>query len=161
MEQTAAIRQQVAADIKTLSKFKSGANWFYWIAALSIINSIIVLSGKEWAFIVGLGVTQFIDAFGIMLSEEIGNFGKFLAGSIDVFIAGIFCLFGIFSRKKQEWAFIVGMILYGLDGLLFLVVGDFLSFGFHVFVLFFIYSGMKAMRSIENSSQTVTMPQTA
>lgn len=41
-------------------------------------------------------------------------------------------------------AFFAGMILYALDGLLFFIVGDFLAIGFHVFVLFCFYSGLKA-----------------
>ena len=30
------------------ARFKSGANWFYWVAALSLINSVSILSGSDW-----------------------------------------------------------------------------------------------------------------
>lgn len=39
-------------------RMKSGANWFYWIAALSLVTSIISLAGGDWGFLVSLGVTQ-------------------------------------------------------------------------------------------------------
>jgi hypothetical protein len=35
-----------------------GANWFFWIAALSLVNSIISLYGGGWGFSIGLGFTQ-------------------------------------------------------------------------------------------------------
>jgi hypothetical protein len=35
-------------------------------------------------------------------------------------------------------------VLYALDGLLFFIVKDYLSIGFHAFVLFFIFGGLKA-----------------
>jgi hypothetical protein len=37
----------------------------------------------------------------------------------DVVVAGVFVLFGVFATKKHLWAFIVGMILYALDGMFF------------------------------------------
>ncbi|MCP4560303.1 MAG: hypothetical protein GY837_07230, partial [Bosea sp.] len=37
--------------------FRSGANWFYWIAGLSIANSLVILFQGEWGFVVGLGIT--------------------------------------------------------------------------------------------------------
>ncbi len=33
---------------------KSGANWFVWIAGLSVVNSIVGMSGGHLHFIVGL-----------------------------------------------------------------------------------------------------------
>jgi hypothetical protein len=38
-------------------RMKSGANWFYWIAALSLVTSVISLAGGTWGFFVSLGVT--------------------------------------------------------------------------------------------------------
>src|SRR5690349_15552832 len=55
--------ERVEATAVSERKIKSGAGWFYWIAGLSLINSVIAATGAGWAFIVGLGVTQFIDAF--------------------------------------------------------------------------------------------------
>jgi len=40
------------------------------------------------------------------------------------------------------------MILYGIDGLLFLFVQDYLSIGFHVFALYGIYKGFAASREL-------------
>ena len=39
----------------------SGAQWFFWVAALSVVNTLIGLSDSDWSFIIGLGITQMID----------------------------------------------------------------------------------------------------
>jgi len=128
----------------------SGANWFFWIAGLSLVNSLVLLVGSQWNFIVGLGTTQVVDAIALELAQQFGSVWKFIGLMFNVIIAGVFCFFGVFSRKKHSWAFILGMVLYALDGLLFLLVQDFLSLGFHAFALFCIFSGLKAMREMEN-----------
>jgi len=133
------------------SQFKSGANWFYWIAGLSLLNSLIFLSGSNWNFVIGLGITQIIDFIGGEIAAEIGSTGKVLAFVIDVFAAGIFGVFGINANKKRSWAFIVGMSLYALDGLIFVVAKDFLGIGFHAFALFGIFKGYKALKFIQET----------
>jgi hypothetical protein len=42
-------------------RHKSGANWFYWIAGLSLATSLIALGGGSWGFLISLGTTQVID----------------------------------------------------------------------------------------------------
>lgn len=137
-------KELIEKKIKLENNFKSGANWFYWIAGLSLINSIIVMMGGEWSFIVGLGATQIIDALGKMMGEN----GKFISFGIDIIIMGVFVLFGFLCNKKYKWAFVIGMVLYALDGLLFLLIPDILSIGFHILVLFFIFSGLKASKEL-------------
>ncbi len=63
---------------------RSGANWFIWIAGLSLVNSVLFAVGSNWAFFLGLGATQFVDAFG----KEIitGTTGQVLALVVDVVI---------------------------------------------------------------------------
>lgn len=126
------------------NQLKSGANWFFFIAVLSIINSIIVLGGGTFNFIVGLGVTQVLSAFAL----QAGTAGKSVAFVLGIITAGIFALFGYLARQRQKWAFVVGMILYAFDGLLFVLVQDWLSIGFHVFALYCIYRGLAALGSL-------------
>src|SRR4051812_11349225 len=53
LAQPAALPPTLAAitDPALEKQVKSGADWFIWIAVLSLINSIIALSGKSMAFI--------------------------------------------------------------------------------------------------------------
>ena len=117
----------------------SGASWFYWIAGLSLINSISAFTGGGWGFIVGLGVTHLVT--GMASSTAV-------ALAINIFIAGSFIALGIFANRAQLWAFIVGMVLYGLDGLLYAKVGSWLAAGFHVFVLICLFNGFRAARQL-------------
>ena len=54
-------------------QLKSSASWFYWIAALSMINWISSALQIGYGFILGLGITQFIDGFALALKEDVGS----------------------------------------------------------------------------------------
>jgi hypothetical protein len=41
---------------------KSGANWLITVAVLSLINSVLAMSGAGIRFIFGLGIAEFVDA---------------------------------------------------------------------------------------------------
>ncbi len=65
---------------------------------------------------------------------------------IDLIIAGIFVGFGVIAGKGRRWCFLLGMCLYGLDSLIFIVAEDALGFAFHLMALYFIYQGYRASR---------------
>lgn len=142
-------QKHLQEKINIENSHKNGANWFYWIAGLSMINSIAFLSGSDWNFVIGLGITQLID--GIGQAFETGIIGKMIFFALDVIAAGVFIMFGIMSGKGRNWAFILGMILYAMDGLIFLMVQDWLSIGFHVFALFCIFNGYKACMKMKDT----------
>ena len=122
----------------------SGARWFFWIAALSMINSIISLADGKWNFLAGLGLTQVISALAVGLSTELGSAVTMLALVLDALVAGFFVAMGWFAQKGHTWAFIVGLVFYILDGLIFLMVQDWFSLAFHGFVVFNIVRGLLA-----------------
>ncbi len=146
--------------LKIEKRFDGGANWFFWIAALSLVNSLIFLFGGSMNFIIGLGMTQIIDGFtaGIILeaTETMQVSSVFITGIkgagllLVVGVLSVFVLFGILARKRFQWAFIVGMVIYAMDGLIFLFVGDILSLGFHVFALFGLLGGLQALRKLKS-----------
>jgi hypothetical protein len=39
----------------------NGAKWFYWIAGLSLVNSLVVVFGGNFHFVLGLGITSVVD----------------------------------------------------------------------------------------------------
>ena len=130
-----------SADLLALEKrIKNGAGWFYWIAGLSLINTISALSGSEFGFILGLGMTDVVN----VIAREFGSVGKIIAIVMDAVLLGMFGLFGFFAGKRHQWAFIVGMVIYGIDALIFIVASEWLSVGFHGFALFCIFQGLKA-----------------
>jgi len=123
-----------------------GSNWFYWIAGLSLITSIVQLSGSQWGFIAGLGITQVFDAMGATM----GAAGKTTSAILDVFAAVLFIGLGYFARKHGA-AFVIGLVIYALDSLIFLWVRQWIGIAFHAFVIFSIVQGYKAFRQITPS----------
>ena len=140
------------SHFKAVNQLKGGASWFYWIAGLSLINSLIILAGSDWNFLIGLGLTQVIDVFARVLSADMsataGLIIKGIAFVLDLGVAGLCVLLGWLAKKRYAWSFIVGMILYALDGLIFVLVASWPSVGFHVFALVGLYGGLKALYSL-------------
>ncbi len=143
--------EAIANRLTLEGRFKSGANWFYWIAALSLINSIVAVAGGGISFIVGLGVTQIFDGIAISLTEASRDSGLLIKGlsmGANLVAITIFALFGYLSNRRLTWAFIVGMVLYAIDGLIMLAFREWLSLGFHLFALWGIFGGFQALKQL-------------
>lgn len=112
-------------------------------------NSLITIFNGGWAFIVGLGATQVIDAIAQAIVEDSPDatgLAQILALSLDLVLALVFVGFGWLANKGKGWAFVLGMALYLLDGSLFVLVEDWKSAAFHVFAFFCLGSGYMALR---------------
>lgn len=126
-----------------LTRISTGPACFYWIAALTMLNSVVVISGGSLHFVIGLGVTASIDA----RAREMGAAGAVLDLLINGTIAGIFWVLGNLAGKRIRWALATGMVLYGLDGLLLFAAKDILSVALHAYTIFAISRGMVAAKS--------------
>jgi hypothetical protein len=122
---------------------RRGGQWFYWIAALSSINCVLALMGQEWHFILGLGTTQLVQA----VAKESGGAGT-TAGLVSLVVIGLFAFFGQRAVHGYCWAFVAGMVVYGLDGLIFLLIQDWVGVGFHAFAIVMILRGYQAARQL-------------
>jgi uncharacterized membrane protein len=116
---------------------KACASWFLWLAGLSMVNSVLAASGTGIRFIFGLGLTSIVDAF----AHQAGSASVVLTLIINAFIAGVFLLFWYFGKQGHKWAFLVGMALYVVDGLILLPFHDLLGAAFHLWVLYRLYQG--------------------
>jgi len=133
-------------------RLNSAASWFYVLAALSVVNSLIATFGGTLRFIFGLGITSVVDA--IVAGANVGTVGSIVSLVFTVAMAGLFAIFGFLSRKGYHWAFIVGMVIYLLDGLLLLLPGDYLGAAFHAYVLFRLFQGLAASRKLSELKQS-------
>ncbi|MBV8051097.1 MAG: hypothetical protein JOZ80_07910 [Acidobacteriaceae bacterium] len=147
-ERIAHVNERIAVSkMMAAAQARAGAKWFYWIAGLSMINSLVVLRGGNLHFVVGLGITSVVDG----LAKRAGEAGPVVDLVISGFIAAIFVLFGRFAVKTEKWAFVSGMALYGIDGVVLVCLRDYLAVGFHVFALYAIYRGYKAAKLVQVS----------
>jgi hypothetical protein len=131
----------------------SGANWFYWVAILSVLNSFIVwyLTIPNLPF--ALGVTQWADGTSGHMNSE-GWFPPLrIAGLLlNVLIAGVFAIFGYLAKRGSDLAFVVGMFLYICDGMLLIGLRDVFGSLFHLIPLFFIFKGLLASRHLRENA---------
>jgi hypothetical protein len=134
---------------RAAGRIRNGANWFYWIGGLTVINTAIVLMKGSWNFINGLGITQVFQ----VLSDSLlgaGSGSRALATGFSAAMAGLFALFGVFAHKRRYWAFIAGITLYFLDTFIFLIGPDWLSLGFHAFALVWLVMGLAAVKQLRD-----------
>src|SRR5262245_2175315 len=120
---------------------RNGGQWFYWIGGLSLINAAIAFAGQDWRFILGLGVTQLVQA----LAKD-GDGIK--AGLVTVGVIAIFLVLGQRAVQGAGWAFLLGMILFALDGGIFIIIRDWVGVAFHAFALVMIGRGYMAARQL-------------
>jgi hypothetical protein len=127
---------------------RSGANWFFWIAALSLVNTLLVALGFDLAFFLGLAFTQIVDA----VSSEWEGLSRLIFIGIDYLCLGVFAGLGLLAHRKQAWAFLTGIILYSLDALLLFAVlmGSgrlpFISLAIHGYAIYRMVGGFNAVR---------------
>ena len=129
-----------------LQRRNTGGAWFYWIGGASILNSVLNAAGTQWGLAVGLGVTYLIDEIARVASSTLRT--PIYAFLIDIAIAGGFLLIGRAARRGGLGWYAVGIGLYALDGLLFVLVQDFLGIAVHAIGIYGLVSGWRATRSL-------------
>jgi len=82
----ASLTNLVEQKLRAERVVKTGAGWFRIVAILSIINSVLSMSGAGIRFIFGLGIARFVD----VLAHQAGQSGIALDLVINGFVAGVF-----------------------------------------------------------------------
>jgi hypothetical protein len=140
----------VGPDPDWAVRAKRGANWFYWIAGLSVVNSVLFTAGANVHFLAGLGITEIVDALfdGVIAGGASPAFRAFAILFDLVFVIG-FALCGYFANKFSRTVFIIGIVAYALDALIVLALGAFAMLAFHAFALYSLIVGFLACRKIK------------
>jgi hypothetical protein len=132
---------------------RSGAGWFFWIAAMSLINSFAAFLGSEAGFALGLSIVY-------PLGETGANFGA--TGSLVALVLGLaltlfyfFC--GVAGWKKYFTPYLLGLALYAGDTALAFVTFDWISAAIHVIALMFMCQGLVAHLNNRGEDWTVKL----
>ncbi|PIP14390.1 MAG: hypothetical protein COX48_01090 [bacterium (Candidatus Stahlbacteria) CG23_combo_of_CG06-09_8_20_14_all_34_7] len=141
-------KQAIEQKLRIENEVKGAASWFFWIAALSILNSIIFMFNLNWNFVIGLGVTHILNFVGKAFSENMISGVKYLSLVTNIVLSAIFILIGLYAQKASRKAFVIGIVLYSLDTVLFIFASDLLGIGFHLFALYFMFRGFQACKKI-------------
>jgi hypothetical protein len=127
-----------------------GADWFFWLAILSLINTLLVWYYKLPNTPIALGITQWLDgtnSFGASMSTQ--------SLGLNILIAGVLAMFGLLARRGSDLAFVVGIFLYVLDAFLIIGQREFWGFGVHLIGLFFLVKGLLASRHIRENAVSI------
>ncbi len=126
-----------------VSDMHRGAEWFFWIAALSVINSLVVTFGAMGDTLFGLGGTRVIDQY--LRAGSLGGVEAWWL-PLSLLLPLAFAGLGYLAWRGSDKAFIIGMFLYAVDAMIVIGFRDFFAFGFHLVALFFMFKGLLASR---------------
>jgi hypothetical protein len=136
-----------ATTTKLVQQRDRAANWFYWIAGLSLVNTVLLVVGSDYSFASGLGIATYIAVVVYLVAGE-----QMLWVSIFAtlpLVAGLFFL-GRRAHSGATWPFVLGLIVYALDLLLVLTLTDWIGVAIHGFALFSFVGGWRAARALGN-----------
>lgn len=156
------IQGSVMENYRLERGIRNGSSWFYLIGGLSIFNSILYIFDANLMFVVGTGITQLVDVIAGYLATELpgtaGSVIRVLGLLISIAISGIFILFGYLGRKKYKWAFIAGIILYSLDGVLMLVFSEYYGLIVHLIAIIGLIGGLTAITKYQRNAVQLPTP---
>jgi hypothetical protein len=101
--------QQASTDTakaRYAQRAKKNGFWFYWIAGLSIVDSVISLSRSTHHLWVRLDVTRIFEVAG----PGMGGIGSGVALTFRLGLTKPLVFLNSFACKAQLWAFVVGML---------------------------------------------------
>ncbi|CAN5730806.1 hypothetical protein BH24ACI3_BH24ACI3_06930 [soil metagenome] len=137
------IAENPSSMYSKVADMRRGADWFFWVASLGVINTLLVTFSGMADMIFGLGATRAVDEYfraGTLAPVSIVGLPFNLA------IAGMFAALGYFARKGNDRIFVLGIFLYVIDAVITVGFRDFFGFGFHLVALFFLAKGLLASR---------------
>jgi hypothetical protein len=119
---------------------QSAARWFWWIAGLSLVNTVLFYSGSDINFVLGLGMTTLAN---LLFADQVP-----MAVAISALTIGFYGLVGGQAVQGRLWAFYVGVVVYAADALIYMQVGDWMSVAFHAVAIFYIARGIMRAREL-------------
>lgn len=144
-----------------MAKGKKGAHWFYWVAALSLVTSVIILGGGQTHFVIGLGITLLASVIVSSMAQQAPEAAltlQIIAGIFCFLVSAVVAWFGWMSAKRYTAVMGIGMGLYFLDGTLYLLIQDWMSIGFHAFALYCMWVGLSAFRELNALEKSLASP---
>jgi len=124
-----------------------GAIWLKGIGGLSILNLILFIADQNLRFIVGLNINYVFIGIAEGIRDGINIDLTNISILLGFIISCLFIWFGHKSKKHNRNVYLISLIIYSLDTLLSVFFKDWITLGFHLFALFFIINGYRALIS--------------
>jgi hypothetical protein len=127
-------------------RVSKGGLWFLLMAGSAIANLISLWRGGGFPFDLDLGFTQFVAQFAESFRFSVRD--SLLGVHGVVALVFLFLWHQAMSRRKE--AFLAGMIIYAVDGVLLILVPDFFLIAVHGAALFMLYRGWRAVEQLSS-----------
>ncbi len=125
---------------------RNGGNWFFWVAALSLINTIAVAMESDWGFALGLQLIYIVGEGAGMMGEH----GRWYALAINLLLAGGFFWSGAAGYSRKYLPYFLGLSLYAGDCFLSLLTLNIFAIGLHFVALYYMGKGLLAFLQAED-----------
>ena len=148
-EEYKAAEEQRRVDLRAESQ--NDANYFFGAAALAAIASGLLP--------VRLNILVNIGAFDLLKLFYIREFGPtyplMTYGAPAAWLAALLGL-GFAARRGHRWAFLAGMVLYGMDMIALVSTFSLWAFGVHAFFVFKWFQGQNALKDLNEPRASST-----
>jgi len=135
--------------VPVILRMRRGAGWFFTIALLSGVNSVLQIFNAKIRFIFGLGITQVVDE----VARGMGQGGTVVIAVVDGLFIVMLILCSRWAKTGSQGAFLGGMVAYALDGVLLLLFSMWLDAAVHAYALWMIWQGYTASRELAQMQQ--------
>ncbi len=138
-------QQDAAVRAALMMQILRGANWFYWIAGLSLVNLGAIATGANFRFIIGLGFSEMLGGWAKEMVASSGSNGAIMTACVGgVALATFFAACGWFARRPSMVAFIIGIAVFALDTAVFFLASDWIGVAFHAYAIYCLWRGVTA-----------------
>lgn len=122
-----------------------GAVLFLWIGIFSALNILSIIIHQNLQFIAGLGINYFILGMMDGIRRATGINLIILGYALTFLVSGLFIFIWKKSKQENKAIYLTGLIIYGLDTIIFVFTKEWFSLGFHVFALLMLGNGYNAL----------------
>ncbi|HVO80171.1 MAG TPA: hypothetical protein VMT28_05540 [Terriglobales bacterium] len=139
-----AAEEQRRADL--LADSRSDANYFFWAAGLAALGT--GLFPVRLNVLVSIGVVDLLTFY-----------GRPLGPLYPLAVYGMACMWlvvmlglGFAARRGHRWAFLAGMLLYGVDMIALMMMFSLWAFGIHAFFVLKWFQGQRALKELNETN---------
>src|SRR5882724_6650925 len=142
-EEYKAAEEQRRADL--LADSQSDAMYFFIAAGLAGLGTGLL--PLRLNVLVNIGVMDLLPYYG---GELVRLHPLLLYAAAATWVATLIGL-GLAARRGHRWAFLAGLVLYGVDMLALALAMSFFAFGVHVLFVYRWFRGQKALKDVKES----------
>lgn len=132
-------------ETKQKNIIKNSASWFLWIAIFSSCNIVALIFHQNLHFVAGLAINYAIlgmmDGIRRALGIDLMPLGFFLT----FVVSGLFLWIWTKSKKENQKIFLTGLVIYGIDTVLFIFTKEWFSVAFHIFAFWMLFVGYRTL----------------